>query len=448
MAQFRLKAVSPQGKLIQTEFEADSKKQAQKKVDKLSRKNGFKVKSIDEKQTFVYKVQKGAKDSVKGEQEAYTKEEVERALTKLGFKVISVNKKWFDFKGRVPNDEVVTFIRLSADLLRQQLSYDEILVLLYEDTQNTRMKEVIRQIQKDLKDGKEGKEVYGKHEDVFGKFAAFMLSVASTSGNMAQVFESTAKFLERDAEFKKNLRRSLMMPSVTVIAVIGVILFYVGYIFPATAELFIEFNLKLPPMTAATLEMSYWLQDHWLAITLAHVIPIAGFIYFIKIPKGKLWLDKNIINLPVMGDLLHKTSIEIFARVFYTLYSGAGQNIEVIKVAAEACRNKYMEKQIKEVAIKMMLKDGAGLVESLEATGVFTNTAISRFKLGAESGALKENAKQLAQYYETQTTYKMESVIDMINLFINLFIMVALIAITVVSSEAALIEMDTGAGGF
>jgi type IV pilus assembly protein PilC len=147
-----------------------------------------------------------------------------------------------------------------------------------------------------------------------------------------------------------------------------------------------------------------------------------------------------IIKMPVMGDLLHKTSIEIFSRVFYTLYSGSGQNVEVIKVAAEACRNKYMEKQIKDVAIKSMLQDGKGLVESLESTGVFTKTALSRFRLGAESGAIRENAKQLAEYYEIQTTYKMESVINMISLFVNLFIMIALVGITVVSSETAVIQ--------
>jgi type IV pilus assembly protein PilC len=302
---------------------------------------------------------------------------------------------------------------------------------------------VIREIQKDLKDGKEGSEVYGKHEDVFGKFAAYMLSVASTSGNMALVFESTAKFLERDAQFKKNLRRSLMMPTVTVLAVIATILFYVGYIFPAQAELFVEFNIVLPPMTAATLELSYWLQDHWVIITLLHILPFVVVYFMHKNPKGKLLIDKYIIRIPVVGDLLHKTSIEIFSRVFYTLYSGSGQNIEVIRVAAEACRNSYMEQQIKEQAIKRMLKEGAGLVEGLESTGVFTKTAIGRFRLGAESGALRENAKQLSEYYEVQTTYKMESLIDVINLFINLFIMVALIAITVVSSEAALIQPES-----
>lgn len=444
MAQFRLKAISQKGKIVQTEFEADNKKEAQNKVDRLSKTNGLKVQSIDEKKVFMYKAQRPGKPAVTGEQEAYSKEELEKALVKLGYKVKSINKKLFDFKGGVPNQEVVTFISLSADLLKQQLPYDEILNLLYEDTQNKRMKEVIKTIQKDLKDGKEGSEVYGKHEDVFGKFAAYMLSVASTSGNMALVFESTAKFMERDAEFKKNMKRALMMPAVTVLAVIGVVLFYVGYIFPATAELFLEMDIQLPPMTAATLDLSYWLRDNWVMLLLSFVIPIAGFLYYIQTPSGKLNKDKYIIHIPVVGDLLHKTSIEIFARVFFTLYSGSGQNIEVIKVAAEACRNKYMEKQIKEVAIKRMLKDGAGLIESMEATGVFTTTALSRFRLGAESGALRENAKQLAEYYEIQTTYKMQSVIDVINLFINLFIMVALIGITVVSSESAIIQPNSG----
>ncbi|RNC85355.1 MAG: type II secretion system F family protein [Balneola sp.] len=440
MAQFRLKAVSKTGKSIQTEFEADNKKEAQLKVDRLSKTNGLTIQALDQKHLFLYKVKRPGKKPLNGEQEAYNKEELERALVKLGYQVVSINKKLFTFKGGVPMGEVVSFIRMSADLLKQQLTFDEILNLLIEDSTNKRMKEVVKEIQKDLKDGKEGTQVYGKHEDIFGKFAAYMLSVASTSGNMALVFDSTAKFLERDAEFKKNLKRSLMMPAVTVLAVIGVVLFYVGYIFPSTAELFVEMNIALPPMTKSTLDFSYWLADYWVFVLLAFVLPITGFIFFARTVRGKLIIDKYIIHLPVMGDLLHKTSIEIFSRVFYTLYSGSGQNIEVIRVAAEACRNKYIEKQIKEVAIKMMLKDGAGLIESMEATGVFPHTAISRFRLGAESGALRDNAKQLAEYYEIQTTYKMQSVIDTINLFINLFIMIALIAITVVSSESATIN--------
>lgn len=439
MPYFRFKGLSPKGKLAQGEFEAANKKEAKVRLDKLVKAKGLKVQALDQKFLYNYKVKRNGK-VLTGEQEAYTKDEVERALLKLGYKDVKVQKRLFEFKMGVPTQDIVTFIRLSADLLKQKLPYDEILTLLYEDTDNKRLRDTIKVIQKDLKDGKEGTEVYGKHEDVFGKFAAYMLSVASTSGNMALVFESTAKFMERDADFKKNMRRALLMPVITVLAVIGVVLFYVGYIFPKTAEMFLEFGIQLPPMTAATLEFSHFLQANWIVIVLSFVIPLASFIYFIKTPNGKLWLDKNIIKMPVVGDLLHKTSIEIFARVFYTLYSGSGQNIEVIRVGAEACRNAHMEKQIKEIAIKMMLDDGKGLLESMEATEVFTQTALSRFRLGAESGALRDNARQLAEYYEIQTTYKMDSVIDTISLFINMFIMVALVGITVVSSESAMIK--------
>ncbi|SHF65925.1 type IV pilus assembly protein PilC [Fodinibius roseus] len=440
MPLFRFSGQTANNKLVQGEFETDSKRSAREKVNQLARVRNIDITSLEKRELYIFKVQRNGSAVIQGEQKAFSKEELTQALHKLGYTVIRVRKKWFRFKGLVSTGEVVTFIRLSADLLRQELPYNEILTLLYEDTANKRLKEVIREIQKDLQHGKEGYEVYGKHKDVFGKFAAHMLGIASTSGNMSEVFESTAKFMERDASFKKNLRRSLMMPGIALTAVFGVILFYVGYIFPLMAEMFLEFDIALPPMTEATLNFSHFLQDYWIAVTLIFTVPALLFIYYIRTPGGKYVLDKHIIKIPVIGDLLHKMSIEIFSRVFYTLYSDSGQNVEVIKIAAEACRNVYMERQIKEVAIKRMLKDGTGLVDALTATGVFSRTAISRFRLGAESGSVRENAKQLADYYQVQTEYKLQTTVELINVGVNIIIAIALTAITVISSEAALIQ--------
>ncbi|HKJ66607.1 MAG TPA: type II secretion system F family protein [bacterium] len=442
MPTFRFRGLTSDGKTVQKEFEAESKKYAKKQLEKLARQKNIKVLSLEKKQLFQYKVRRNGQKKITGEQEAYSKGELEKALQNLGYQVDSIQSKLFNFQGSVSNSEVVSFVRLSADLLRQKLPYNEILSLLSEDIKNKRLTKAIRTIEKDLKEGKEGQEVYGKHKNIFGKFAAYMLAVASTSGNMAEVFESTAKFLERDAEFKKNLRRSMITPAITLLAVIATVLFYVGYIFPKTAEMFVEFNIELPPMTATTLGFSYFIQGNWPILLAAVLLPGAAFLFFVRTPKGKLWFDRIILKIPIIGDLMHKTSIEIFARVFYTLYSGSGQNVEVIRIAASACRNAYMERQIKSVSIPMMLKEGKGLVESLEAADVFTRTAIGRFRLGAESGAIRNNAKQLADYYELQTKYKMESTIESINLSINMIIMIVLIALTVVSSETAIIKPD------
>jgi type IV pilus assembly protein PilC len=151
-------------------------------------------------------------------------------------------------------------------------------------------------------------------------------------------------------------------------------------------------------------------------------------------------MDKYLWKIPAIGDLMHKTSIEIFCRVFYALYSGSGENIEVIKMSAEACGNKYMEAQIKSVALPLMVEKGAGITEAFEATGVFTKTAISRFHSGAETGNVRHTALQLAEYYEKETSYRMRNAIDLIQLVISMIIMLVLTGLTLVSSETATIK--------
>jgi type IV pilus assembly protein PilC len=274
-----------------------------------------------------------------------------------------------------------------------------------------------------------------------------MLGLASKSGNMAEIYDSTAKFLERQADFKKNLKSALITPLVTLVVLFGAVIYYVGYIFPATAKLFVKFKIELPPMTRVTLAMSDFLVSHIIILLILVIVPTIFAFRFFTTERGRFIMDKYLWSIPVMGNLLHKTSIEIFCRVFYALYSGAGENIEVIRMAAEACGNKFMEHQIKTIALPMMIQKGAGITEAFEATGVFTKTAVSRFHSGAETGTVKNTALQLAEYYEKETSYKMKNAIDFIQLWISMIIMIVLTALTLVSSETATIKPKNPAMG-
>jgi type IV pilus assembly protein PilC len=238
------------------------------------------------------------------------------------------------------------------------------------------------------------------------------------------------------------------MPIVTLLALFGACLYYVGFIFPGMAEVFVRLkvDMKQFPMTYASLQFSYFLQDNILILLLALLIPLVFAARFFTTERGRFIRDKYMWRIPVLGSLLHKTAIEIFCRVFYALYSGAGENIDVIKMAAEACGNKYMEHAVKTIAIPMMVERGAGITEAFEASGVFTKTAISRFHSGAETGTVKHTALQLAEYYEKETNYKMRNAVDFIQLWVNMIIMIVLTMLTLVSSETAAFHPSTAPG--
>ncbi|TLY30740.1 MAG: hypothetical protein E6K56_06425 [Ignavibacteria bacterium] len=214
------------------------------------------------------------------------------------------------------------------------------------------------------------------------------------------------------------------------------------------AEVFVRLKIDMRqfPMTYATLQMSGFLQNNIVILLIAVLLPTLLAIRFFTTERGRFVRDKYMWKVPVIGPLMHKTAIEIFCRVFYALYSGAGENIDVIKMASEACGNKYMEHQVKTIAIPMMVEKGAGITEAFEASGVFTKTAISRLHSGAETGTVKHTALQLAEYYEKETTYKMRNAIDFIQLWISLIIMVVLTMLTLVSSETATFHPSTNPG--
>ncbi len=193
-------------------------------------------------------------------------------------------------------------------------------------------------------------------------------------------------------------------------------------------------------MTAATLDLSDFIITKWYLILIVMFAPIIAALFYSRTDSGKLFFAKLMTKAPIIGGIVHKTNIEVFCRVFYTLYSGSADSIEPIRIAAEATDNAYFEKQIKEIAIPMMLEKGAGMSDSFAASKVFTDTAISRFRTSEEAGTIKNTALQLANYYESETTFKLKNVIEMIGVFVAMFILIVMVALTLVSAETATIS--------
>lgn len=448
MVELKFTAQKPNGQMITGNLSVGTYKEGKNKINLLAERNQLKILSIDKKSTFVYRVKKGNEKPITGEQKAFVKQEVIDALTKLGYTVLSVNKKLFDFNMAPPVNDIVSFVKISSELLDQKLPYGEILTLLINDTQNKTLKETLKEINNELKKGTDSEQVFLRYQTVFGKFTSYMLGLAAKSGNMAEIYRATAKFLERRLEFKKNMKSALIQPTITILVLMLAVLFYVAYIFPETALLFVKFDIPLPPMTAFTLELSEFLTNNILLILFVMFAPLIAFWQFTKTDKGRLFIDKFIIKIPVVGTLIHKTLIEVYCRVFYTLYSGAAESIEPIRIAAEATDNKYFENQIKNVAIPMMVKRGTGITEAFEACGVFTDTALSRLHSGEESGTIKNTALQIANYYESETVYKLKNIIELIQVVIGLIIMIVMILLTLVSAETATVKPKTPGVGF
>lgn len=440
MKEFRFVGVGAQGRSVSGTVYAASKSAAREKVDELSSKHRFNLRDLQTRTTYRYKVRHPGGETVTGEQQAFSREEVVQALERMNMEVISVRKKLFTYQFKPATTDVVLFVRQCANLIQENLPFDEILMLLEEDISSKSLRQVVRTLHRDLKNGMEAKKAFMKHQGKLGKFTAYMLGIASRSGNMAEIFEATARFLERRDEFKKSIRSAMVTPAVTLVATIAAFIWYVWYIFPKTAGLFEDFNVDLPPMTAASLQFSHWMDANYLWVLLGITLVTLAGIAFARSARGTFLIHKYMIKIPGLGKLFHKLNIEIYCRVFAVLYSGSGDNIDVIKMAAEATGNRYISHRVKSVTIPQMMAKGVGLVPAMEASGVFTRMAISRFRSGSETGSVRKSAQQMADFYAKETDLKLDVVLQSIQTFVSIFISMAIMALTLLSAEMAKIQ--------
>jgi type IV pilus assembly protein PilC len=254
---------------------------------------------------------------------------------------------------------------------------------------------------------------------------------------MADMFEATAKYLERKDEFRKNVRSALVMPSITLLCTIAAFVWYIWSLIPQMMGLFTQFEIDVPFLTRTSLAFASWMDHNYWWVIFLSVALVAGFIIFARTDRGRFLIHKYMLRIPLLGPLLHKLNLEVFCRVFGVLYGGSGDNEETMKVAAEATGNTYVEHQVRTITIPLMMARGTDLIQAMQSSGVFLPMLIARFRSGAETGSIRESADEMADLYEGETKLKLEMVVEGIKIGIAFFISFVVGILTVISMETA-----------
>lgn len=438
--EYRFTGVNTAGEPVRGTVFASSKRAAHRRIDDLSEQHRFRTDEVEQRRTYLYKVRTPEGKVARGQQKAYDAKEVRAALERMGLEVVRVERKLLDVQLKPSSTDVVMFVRLAANMLKRQLPFDEILTLLAADVSSKPLRQMMRDLQADLKGGMSARNAFMKHQHVLGKFTSYMLGLAASSGNMSEMFEATAKYLERKDEFKKSVRSALITPAITLFATIAAFVWYVWYIIPSYAGLFTNYDITLPPLTQASLDFAQWMDANWLWVVALIMGAITGFIVWAQTTRGKYLIHKYMIQIPVLGPLLHKLNLEVFCRVFGVLYSGSGENEEVMKIAAEATGNTYIEHQVKTITVPMMMGRGTDLIESMQASGVFTPMTLARFRSGASTGSVRASSEEMAEFYERETSLKMNQAVETIKTTVAIAISILVLVLTLISAESALIQ--------
>jgi type IV pilus assembly protein PilC len=335
---------------------------------------------------------------------------------------------------KVKKRELMHLCRQLAVFLRSGVSVLEALVVLAEETTNKLLKSALDGIRVSLESGVRFSDAAAEHPELFPAYAVEILRSAELTGNLDEVLDQLADYLDREIETTHRLRSAMAYPLVVMGLAIVVSAVLVVYVLPKFRSFFASLHAKLPLPTRILLAIAHFIANWGLIVGAMILVLVIVGIALVRTERGREIRDQFILKIPVIGSLVHTALVERFCRLLASMTMAGVGLPEAIAVTAAATNNAVFRKGLTEARAAMMR--GEGLAGPLSATGLFPGAARQMFAVGENTGDLDDQLQAAASYLDRELDYRLRRFTALIEpaVIVGVGIIVGFVAIALVSA--------------
>ena len=378
---------------------------------------------------FKYKVRDNSGALHTGTMEAGRKEAVADQLAAKGYIPVQIEEYneasllqgdlLAKFKRVAPQDLIV-FSRQLSTLVSAGISFIQCLATVEKQTENSRLKEVISEMRRDVEGGAAFSEALAKHPAVFSTMYVSMIRAGEAAGILDEILERLALLAEHDAETRARVKTAVRYPLIVVIAICAAFAFLVSFVIPRFAAIFAKLKADLPMPTRVLMAINSVIQGYWYLVIGGMVLLVVGVIWYLKTPKGRWQWDWLKLKLPVFGVLFQKVALSRFARVFGAMQRSGLSMLLTLEIVAETVSNVVIAKVVD--TMRSNLREGKSLMGPMESSGLFPPLVLQMMSVGEETGEIDTMLNKVSDYYDKDVEYALRNLSTMIEPILLLFI--------------------------
>ena len=362
---------------------------------------------------------------MKGEQQSKSQNLLRAELRKLGITPTVVKPKpkpLFGSAGKpITPKEIAFFSRQMATMMKSGVPIVQSLEIIGDGQKNARMKKMVGELRTDIEGGSSLYEAIAKHPVQFDELYRNLVRAGEGAGVLETVLETIANYKENLEALKGKIKKALFYPAMTIAVALLVSGILLVFVVPQFEQIFKEFGADLPAFTKLIVAASRFMVTWWLVILIGIVGAIFAFIFFKKRSlKFQHFLDRVILKIPVIGQIMHNSAIARFARTLAVTFKAGVPLVEALETVAGATGNTVYEKAVLRVRDDVAV--GYPVNMSLKQTNLFPHMVVQMTAIGEEAGALDAMLFKVAEYYEQEVNNAVDALASLIEPMIMVFI--------------------------
>ncbi len=370
--------------------------------------------------TFAYVAKDKTGKIVRGRREADNEKTLTKQLQDSGFWVTQVAKEGAEKKGKRKNPMLAfkkiklkdksIFSRQFATMINAGVSLVRCLSVLERQTDNPRLKMVIRDIQNKVEAGETLSRALLYHNNVFDNLFIGLVRAGEVGGVLDETLERLAEFLEDDMRLKQKIKAAMTYPVIVMIAAFLIVTGLVTFIVPQFIDIFKAFdNVEMPAATQFLIDVSNFMTSRYgMPLIIGGMIAFKIlFGRFKKTKFGKRVVDKYKMKLPVFGKLSKEIAVARFTRTLSTLLTSGVPILQALETVAHAIDNETFSDVIMNARAR--IREGDSIGDPLEKSKMFPPMVVQMISIGEETGALDQMLGKVADFYEAEVETQLES---------------------------------------
>lgn len=329
--------------------------------------------------------------------------------------------------------EILTSVtRQMGTLLGSGIPLAETLKAIIEQAERRDVETMFREIRERINSGGSLADALSEHPRLFGELYVNMVRAGEATGNVDVVLRRLADYLQAQRALRRKIVSAMTYPAMMIAIGLIVVSILMAVVVPKITGMLTDQGKTLPAPTQVLIFISDLFKDWWWAGALGIAAISFAIERVYRTDKGRMFIDKNMLRIPIIGDLLRKQAVSRFTRTLSTLLQSGVPAVQSLEITRTVVGNRVLADATEHIRVKIL--EGTDISTPLKATGVFPPVVSYMVSVGEQSGELEQMLDRVAISYDEEidiATERMTSVIEPI-MIVVLALIVGYIVISIV----------------
>lgn len=322
--------------------------------------------------------------------------------------------------GSIGMRDIVIFTRQFSTMINAGLPLVQALEILARQSENKALAAVVREVVFDVESGNTVADAMRKHPKAFSDLYTNMVAAGEAGGILDTILNRLAIFMEKNDALVRKVKGAMIYPTV-ILCVAGLcVIILLWKVIPVFSSMFADQDMELPLPTKVVIGLSHFLTTYWWGILIAGAGAAFLTKRFYATSGGQLLVDKFLLKVPVLGDVLRKSAVSRFTRTLGTLISSGVSILDGLEITARTSGNRVVQDAI--MGSRASIAGGDTIAGPLQKSEVFPPMVISMIAVGEQTGGLDEMLSKIADFYDDEVDASVGALLSLLEPMMIVFL--------------------------